>query len=180
MTTPTTTLATDADPVARSTRAAQARLDAQLPGLAAAGDGTVCVGADVQGVAAVRDALARHGERYLAHLFSPQERRALRWPDASPDRVAPRVASRFAAKEALLKALRPPSRSWSWHDVQVLEAEPWEVALGGGALVLASQRGVSRWALSCVSDATHAVALVIGVGPGTHYAAGPPAALGGA
>ena len=140
----------------------------------------VRVGADVQEVEAVEQALTDHPGRYLRHLFTVEEQADLGWPTTGPTAMAPAAACRFAAKEAVVKALDPSERTWTWREIAVREAEHWELSLSGEAHLLSIRRGITHWVLSCVSDAHHAVALAVGVGPNTNTSADQTTELGGA
>lgn len=67
------------------------------------------IGTDIVTVARMREALARHGERFAERLLHPAELEAYAQA-REPERF---LAKRFAAKEALAKALgtglRPPA-----------------------------------------------------------------------
>lgn len=67
------------------------------------------IGTDIVAVARMRDALARHGERFAQRLLHPDELEAYA-AAREPERF---LAKRFAAKEAFSKALgtglRPPA-----------------------------------------------------------------------
>jgi holo-[acyl-carrier protein] synthase len=59
------------------------------------------IGIDIVEVGRIASAIERHGERFLARIFTPDERRyceAHKQPN-------PHFAARFAAKEAISKAL---------------------------------------------------------------------------
>ncbi len=85
------------------------------------------IGTDIQKVDRIREALARHGERFVERILGPEEiliyrRRSAR--DAAHDGVrgVTFLATRFAAKEAISKALglgmRMPMR---WRAAQILK-----------------------------------------------------------
>lgn len=59
------------------------------------------VGTDIVSVARIRQAIARHGERFAAHILAQSEHADY---DRAPDK-ARFLAKRFAAKEAFSKAL---------------------------------------------------------------------------
>lgn len=66
------------------------------------------IGTDIVSVARIRDAMARHPERFAEYILTPAERLEM----AKAHDAARFVAKRFAAKEAFSKAfgtgLRPP------------------------------------------------------------------------
>jgi holo-[acyl-carrier protein] synthase len=70
-------------------------------------------GIDLIEVKRVEDAVARHGERFLARIFTPTER----------ETAGPRMASlaaRFAAKEAAAKALGTGLGDIAWREIEVV------------------------------------------------------------
>jgi holo-[acyl-carrier protein] synthase len=89
------------------------------------------IGTDIQKVARIRDALARHGDRFAERILGPEEmviyRRRSGRDEAHADRYETSrgitfLATRFAAKEAISKALglgmRMPMR---WRAAQILK-----------------------------------------------------------
>jgi holo-[acyl-carrier protein] synthase len=73
------------------------------------------IGIDLVEIARVRQALARHGDRFLGRLFTPDE---IAYCLARHD-PAPSLAARFAAKEACAKAL-PVRAAPSWREIEVV------------------------------------------------------------
>ena len=71
------------------------------------------VGIDVIEIERVRKVLARHPERFLRRVFTPEEVASCR------GRV-PELAARFAAKEAVMKALGTGARGLAWREIEVL------------------------------------------------------------
>lgn len=121
-------------------------------------------GVDVVEIARVAEALARHGERFLARVYTPRERLYAR------ERVA-ELAARFAAKEATAKALGVGMRLLSpagvgWHEVEVLNdayGKPYLV-LHGRAAELAARHGLTEWSVSLTHDGGLALAFVVAMG----------------
>ena len=91
------------------------------------------IGSDLVDVARIEKVIERHGERFLARIFTPAERaRAER--RANP---AATYAKRFAAKEACAKALGTGLRDGVfWRDMGVVNLPSGRPALrlSGGAL----------------------------------------------
>jgi holo-[acyl-carrier protein] synthase len=91
------------------------------------------LGSDLIDIRRVEQAIERHGERFLARIFTDIER-------AKSDRRANRAASyakRFAAKEACAKALGTGlNRGVFWRDMGVVNLPGGKptMALSGGAL----------------------------------------------
>ncbi len=70
-------------------------------------------GIDLIEVKRVEDAVARHGERFLARIFTPIER------EAAGPRMAS-LAARFAAKEAAAKALGTGLGDIAWREIEIV------------------------------------------------------------
>ncbi len=92
--------------------------------------------------------LERHGDRFLARVFTEQERSCVMRHEK---RRVERLAARFAAKEAIAKALGTGiSDGISWTDIEVV-SEPSgrpAVALHGRAAEVAASLGIASWSLS--------------------------------
>ena len=90
------------------------------------------LGSDLIDIRRIEETLARHGERFIARIFTDIER-------AKSDRRAQRAASyakRFAAKEACAKALGTGlNRGVYWRDMGVVNLPSGRptMALTGGA-----------------------------------------------
>jgi holo-[acyl-carrier protein] synthase len=91
------------------------------------------IGSDLVDVGRIEQVIARHGERFLARIFTPAER-------ARAERRANRAATyakRFAAKEACAKALGTGLRNGVfWRDMGVVNLPSGRptLKLSGGAL----------------------------------------------
>ena len=101
------------------------------------------IGVDFEEVARVREAIERHGRRFLERVFTPQE---IAFVEARANRYE-RYAVRFAAKEAAMKAL---GTGWScgvsWLDCEVVndgDGRP-HLRLHGEAAAIARKRGCNR------------------------------------
>ena len=118
------------------------------------------IGIDVVEVARIAAAAARHGENFLARLFTPAERA---YCDAKKS-PAIHYAARFAAKEAFLKAMGTGlSDGLAWRDMEVVNGpngKP-ELKLAGRAAELFRQNCLSGIFLSLSHDGNLAVASVI-------------------
>lgn len=125
---------------------------------------SLSVGVDLVELERLRRALERHGERFLARVYTPEE--AARF-----GRYLPELAARFAAKEAVSKALGVGMRLLStsgigWHDVAVLpdpRGKPL-LYLSGRARALAEEQGLTRWAVSLTHGRDYALAFVVAQG----------------
>ena len=114
------------------------------------------VGVDLIEVERVRDALARHGERFLARVYTPAER-------AACGGNVERLAARFAAKEAVAKALGTGIGDMGWRDIEIsadTRGRPL-VTLHGPAAARAAALGLSHLALSLSHTHEHAIAFVV-------------------
>jgi len=117
---------------------------------------THAVGVDMIETTRVRDVLAKHPERFLSRVFTPEEVAFCR------GRV-PELAARFAAKEAVMKALGTGARSVAWRDIEVLPDRRGKplVYLYGGAAERAATIGLDAIDISLSHLADMAVAIVV-------------------
>jgi holo-[acyl-carrier protein] synthase len=119
------------------------------------------VGVDLIEIPRVERALARHGDRFLARVFTPAE--ILYCRDRPPE-----LAARFAAKEAVSKALGVGMRMMArdginWQEVEVIgdmRGKPL-VRLHGCAADRAEHLGLTEWAISLSHTREHAIAFVV-------------------
>lgn len=115
------------------------------------------VGIDLTTAQDVRDAITRHGEAYLARIFTSGER-----ADCGDDPT--RLAARFAAKEAAIKVLRPPATdALPWTDIAVVRLPDGhvELSLTGLAARSAAAQGLQDFAVSLTHEAGAACAVVM-------------------
>jgi len=119
----------------------------------------ISVGVDIIEIGRVEQALARWGERFLRHVYTPQESAFCR------DR-APELAVRFAAKEAISKALGTGINGIHWREMEILPdplGKPL-VYLHGKAAARAADLGLREFAVSLSHSREYAVALVVATG----------------
>ncbi|WP_322797020.1 holo-ACP synthase [Tepidiforma sp.] len=86
-------------------------------------------GIDVIETHRIADVIARHGERFLNRVYTPDEIAHCR------GRI-PELAVRFAAKEAVMKALGTGIRGVGWKDIEILpnrRGKPLVFLYGRGA-----------------------------------------------
>ena len=116
----------------------------------------LAAGVDLIAVARIEGVIARHGEGFLARVFTPAERAAC------CDR-AESLAARWAAKEAVAKALGTGIGDVCWQDIEVLQDENRRphLHLSGRAAVLAEEQGLRQWAVSLAHDGGLALAFVV-------------------
>lgn len=120
-------------------------------------------GVDLVEVSRVAQIRARHAERFLARVFTAEERDYA----LASRRADERLAARFAAKEAVMKALGTGlAEGIRWTDVEVTRDNSGRpgIALHGRAATIASARGIDRWLLSLSHVRTIAMASAIALG----------------
>jgi holo-[acyl-carrier protein] synthase len=118
------------------------------------------IGIDIAEVDRLREAIARHGERFLSRIYTEAERR---YCESKPN-LYERFAGRFAAKEAAMKAIGTGwRRGVAWRDFEVARAASGQpiIRFGGEAAKIAESLGVKK-ALVTISHTEHqAVAQVL-------------------
>jgi holo-[acyl-carrier protein] synthase len=119
------------------------------------------VGLDAIEIDRVAEAVARHGERFLARVYTPEERRLA---GAAGDASSQFLAGRFAAKEAVLKALGTGyAQGLAFHEVEVLRdanGAP-RLTLHGAAQARAREIGVTRILVSITHTRSDALAVAV-------------------
>jgi holo-[acyl-carrier protein] synthase len=119
------------------------------------------VGIDIVEAARVEELLARHGERLLAKLFTPEERTRA----ATYARPFLHLAARIAVKEAAYKALSGDGRAHGvgWQDLEVTRHPDGRPGLRmrEKALRRMAELGATRCHLSITHSAGVAAAVVI-------------------
>ncbi len=118
-------------------------------------------GIDLVEIARVERALERHGERFLARVFTQAE---ILYCRARP----PELAARFAAKEAVSKALGVGMRMMArdgitWQEAEIIgdmRGKPL-IRLHGRAAERAEELGLTEWAVSLSHTREHAIAFVV-------------------
>ena len=120
----------------------------------------VGTGIDIAEVPRIREAIARHGERFLKRIFTEGE---IQYCESKANRVE-RYAARFAAKEAGMKAI---GTGWNhgvrWRDIEVARKPGGRptLQLHGKAAEFAAKLGATNIALSLTHTAEQALAQVI-------------------
>jgi holo-[acyl-carrier protein] synthase len=123
-------------------------------------------GIDLVEVDRIRDAVERHGERFLRRIYTADEQAQA---GTGPLRIQ-FLAGRFAAKEAVMKALGTGwSQGIAWTDIDVrrLPSGKPELLLTGRCADIAADLGVSGWELSITHTDGHAAASAVATGHGT-------------
>jgi holo-[acyl-carrier protein] synthase len=120
------------------------------------------IGIDVVETARIRDAIERHGGRFLARVFTDDEVRycqARRFPELA-------FGARFAAKEAVAKALGTGfGADVGWRDVEVVHTASGapEVRLHGPAADFVAKHGVTEVKVSLTHTEHYAAANAVAV-----------------
>ncbi|MBE0671841.1 MAG: holo-ACP synthase [Anaerolineales bacterium] len=115
----------------------------------------LATGVDLIDILRIREAVDRHGERFLARVYTEAEQRDCNGRISS-------LAVRFAAKEAAAKALGCGIGDVSWLDIEIRSDEkkaPYLI-LHGEAERLAKQLGLLNWSVSLSHTEGQAIAFV--------------------
>jgi holo-[acyl-carrier protein] synthase len=125
---------------------------------------TLSAGVDIVELDRIRRVLERHGERFLARIYTSEE--ITRYGERLPE-----LAARFAAKEAVSKALgvglnHMSAHGIGWREVEVLPDPLGKpvIQLSGRAQQLADEQGLRNWAISLSHGRDYAVAFVVASG----------------
>jgi holo-[acyl-carrier protein] synthase len=115
-------------------------------------------GVDLVDIARIRDAIDRHGERFVARIFTETEQLE------SGGRFVS-LAARFAAKEATAKALGCGIGLVGWLDIEVKgdENRAPHLYLDGEGEKLAKKLGLSNWSVSLSHTESQAIAFVVAI-----------------
>ncbi len=116
-------------------------------------------GIDILEIKRLRQAVERHGERFLMRIYTRAEQETCAGNIAS-------LAARFAAKEAVSKALGTGLGKVSWTEIEILRAESGQPILHfqGAAKALADELGLREWSISLSHTSEHAIASVVAMG----------------
>ena len=117
-------------------------------------------GVDLCEVQRIKDAIARHGRRFLERVYTERE---IAYAERKAN-LYERYAARFAAKEAGMKALGTGWRAGlGWRDLEVtnLPSGRPTLTLHGRAAEIAQKLAVRNISLSLTHTAEQAMALVI-------------------
>jgi len=116
-------------------------------------------GIDLIEIERIREAIERHGDKFIARIFTEAEQRECGGRMAS-------LAARFAAKEATAKALGCGIGDVSWLDIEVRgnENNAPQLYLHGEGKKMAKKLGLSTWSVSLSHTASQAIAFVVAMG----------------
>jgi holo-[acyl-carrier protein] synthase len=120
----------------------------------------VGTGVDLAEVDRVRQAIERHGQRFIERIYTPAE---IAYAQRKANRYE-RYAARFAAKEAGMKAIGTGwKRGVRWRDFEVINLPSGRPTLlfHGVAAQFAESLGVRNVALSLTHTSVQAMAIVI-------------------
>jgi len=120
----------------------------------------VGLGVDLAEVDRIREAIERHGRRFIDRIYTPAE---IRYVESKANRFE-RYAARFAAKEAGMKAIGTGwKRGVRWQDFEVsnLPSGRPTLQLHGVAAEVAASLSVRNIALSITHTAVEGMAIVI-------------------
>lgn len=118
------------------------------------------IGTDLAEVSRIREAIQRHGQRFIDRIYTPRE---IAYVESKANRFE-RYAARFAAKEAAMKAIGTGwRRGVRWQDFEVanLPSGKPTLLLHGEAAAIAAQLGARNISLSITHTAEQALAIVI-------------------
>lgn len=121
------------------------------------------IGTDITEIERVDRMLERHGDYFLRRVYTEAELAYCQ----GRKQAGQHFAGRWAAKEAILKAIGTGwIRGISWRDVEVLNEPSGKpiVKLHGGALKVASERGIRSVLISISHCECHAIAYATALG----------------
>jgi holo-[acyl-carrier protein] synthase len=115
-------------------------------------------GVDLVEISRIRDAIERHGERFVTRIFTETEQR-------DSDGRFTSFAARFAAKEAVAKALGCGIGTVGWLEIEIRSDENRRphLYLHGEAQKLAKELGLSNWSVSLSHTQSQAIAFVVAI-----------------
>lgn len=118
----------------------------------------VAVGIDMIEVERIRRIYEKHGERFLARIFTENEIQQCRGNMA-------RLAGRFAAKEAMSKALGTGMRGVKWREMEIVQLRSGRpsVRLHGIAKLRAEQLGLSAFDVSIADLTQLSIAIAVAI-----------------
>lgn len=116
-------------------------------------------GIDLIEIDRIRDAIERHGDKFVTRIFTESERKECK------GRI-PSLAARFAVKEAVAKALGTGIGDVSWLDIEIRgdENNAPRLYLSGMAEIKAREKGLLNWSVSLTHTENQAMALVVVIG----------------
>jgi holo-[acyl-carrier protein] synthase len=123
----------------------------------------VGIGTDIVECLRIAQMIERHGELFIARVFTPHEIEFCSGRKAATQHYA----GRWAAKEAVLKAMGTGwAQGITWRDIEIRSTAGGKptVALAGGAREACERLGVARLLISISHCRTHATAYAVALG----------------
>jgi holo-[acyl-carrier protein] synthase len=126
----------------------------------------VRTGVDMIKIVRIADVIARHGDRFLLRVLTPEE------ITICAGRI-PAIAARWAAKEAVAKLLGVGIRGLTsgdaavpWHDIQIQRdaAGKPQIVLHRYAATIAAAQGLFSFDISISHDGEYAIASAVAIG----------------
>ncbi len=116
----------------------------------------LATGVDLIDIARIREAIERHGDRFVSRIFTEVEQRDCGGRISS-------FAARFAAKEAVSKALGCGIGDVSWLNIEIRsdEKKAPHLVLHGDGERLAKELGLLNWSVSMSHTESQAIAFVV-------------------
>lgn len=116
-------------------------------------------GIDLIEIERVQSAVRRHGERFLAHIYTAGE-----IEDSAG--MAEELAARFAAKEAVSKALGTGIGRVGWREIEIRRGPLGApvLHLHGRAAQVAGELGLREWSVSLTHSREMAAAVAVAMG----------------
>jgi len=116
-------------------------------------------GVDLVEVARIREAIERHGEKFIARIFTETEQRECGGRIES-------LAVRFAAKEAAAKALGCGIGDVGWLEIEIRgdDNRAPHLYFSGAAEAKAREKGLLNWSVSLSHTEELATAFVVAIG----------------
>jgi holo-[acyl-carrier protein] synthase len=121
------------------------------------------IGTDIVECLRIAQMIERHGELFIARVYTPAEIEYCQ----SRKQATQHFAGRWAAKEAVLKALGTGwRRGISWRDVEIgsLRSGAPTVEMHGGARDYMEQKGITQMLVSISHCRSHATAYALALG----------------
>ncbi len=119
----------------------------------------LATGVDLIEIERIRQALEKHGERFLERVFTPAEIEECAGREES-------LAARWAAKEATVKALGCGIGEVTFQEIEIMRGDAGQprLLLHGAASRRAEEMGLRDWSLSLSHSQSQAIAVVIALG----------------
>jgi len=116
-------------------------------------------GVDLIDIVRIREAIDRHGERFITRIFTEAEQSECKGRFSS-------LAARFAAKEAAAKALGCGIGDVGWLEIEVRSDSnnAPHLYLHGEGERLAKKLGLTEWSVSLSHTENQAIAFVVATG----------------